>query len=173
LPQRVAGYVFFVVLLNLVPDYLSLLVSRQIVRLMALNPTTARVLDLLVLDTFLTAVAAFIPITCYICVLIIFYPTVPVPGTFLRALGGNIHAKYLGSVCFYGSFFTSVWVWLYVISILLIKVVHKLRPLWLRLLPYLDIEKKPMQAIGRIAGIMAGAGWAVILGLVWAIHHWR
>jgi len=74
------------------------------------------------------------------------------------------------AVFFWSAFFTSIWVWLYVLSIFAIKLAHKVRPLWLKLLPYLDIEKKPMQAVGRIAGIMAGAGYALILGIVWLVH---
>jgi hypothetical protein len=81
--------------------------------------------------------------------------------------------KNMDSPYLYGAFFTSIWVWLYVLSIFTIKLAHKVRPLWLKLLQYLDIEKKPMQAIGRIAGLMAGMGYALILALVWVSHHWR
>ena len=46
------------VIINLVPDYLSLLVSRAIVRLMARAYSTRRILSLLLLDTTLTIIVA-------------------------------------------------------------------------------------------------------------------
>jgi hypothetical protein len=93
------------------------------------------------------------------------------PADLMRALFGLDRGweivSIAGRIFFFSGFFTSIWIWLYVLSIFSIKIAHKIRPVWLKLLPYLDIEKKPMQAIGRIAGVLAGASWGAILVLEW------
>jgi hypothetical protein len=76
-------------------------------------------------------------------------------------------------ILFFSGSFTSVWVWLYVVSILIIKLLHKLRGFWVKIMPFLDIEKRPMIAIGRVAGLLAGAGYAVILSFLWIGRHWH
>ena len=75
------------------------------------------------------------------------------------------------SVLFYSAFLTSIWIWLYVASAVLIKIAHRVRPLWLKAFPYLDVERRPMQAIGRIAGIMAGIGYCILLVAQSALRH--
>lgn len=77
------------------------------------------------------------------------------------------------AIVLYSSLFTSVWVWLYVGTIFAIKLLHRVRSIWVKLTPYLDIEKKPLVAIGRVAGLLAGAGYAVILGFIWIGRHWH
>jgi hypothetical protein len=162
------------VVTNFIPDYLSLLFSRMIIQFIAKNATASRTMILLVVDSVLTVALMLSVLAGY--------------SMALNALGGiseSLHDPLnevilpiltlhnLLGIFFYAALFTSVWLWIYVLAIFFIKVAHKFRPLWMKLLPYLDIEKKPMQAIGRIAGILAGAGYAVILGLVWVSHHWR
>ena len=47
------------------------------------------------------------------------------------------------------SLFTSIWVWLYVGSIVTIRLLHNVRAIWVRMAPYLDIDKKPLVAMRR------------------------
>ena len=179
---------YYAIFLNLVPDYCSLLVSRTIVQLMSKVSSSAVILCLLVTDLILTCSLSFIvieegfPFVLSQLSSLIAHELWLVNSPFSVILYMSEYSRIdpisllrMGDsfvwVCFFSAFFTSVWVWLYVLSIFFIKIAHKLRPLWLKMLPYLDIEKKPMQAIGRIAGIIAGIGYAVILGLVWMSHH--
>jgi len=162
---------------NCIPDYLSLLISRAIVRSMAKNPSAVRVSALLVADTLLTGLVAFIVVFVGIQTYIYFrwgygplsdyIPMNIWPEDTLLLLQLN-SAK---SILFYGSFFTSIWVWLYVLSIGLIRLAHKIRFVWVKIVPYLDIEKKPLVAIGRVAGLLAGTGYAALLGAVWLYNH--
>jgi hypothetical protein len=170
------------VLFNFWLDYESLLISRAIVRRMAYRPTAFRVFLLSVADTIATALLAGIAvvsariITVFYLNLYVaphlynFHPTVSMWFILTKTPVAPLPTIY-GSPFFFSALFTSIWVWIYILSIALIKPLHRIRPLWIKLLPYLDIEKKPMQAIGRIAGIMAGAGYAVILGIVWLVHR--
>jgi hypothetical protein len=175
-----ALFLLFVSLANFIPDYVSLLISRVIVKMMVLRNTTTNIFALLVLDTLLTAIVATFSV---LVVLLAFEMTdvivshrVPLwntvldywqSGEWLRLTRGG------EGIFFYSAFFTSIWVWLYVLSIVVIKLLHHARAIWVKLTPYLDIEKKPLVAIGRVAGLLAGAGYAVILGFIWIGSHWH
>jgi len=178
-------------LANVLPDFVSLLLTRFIVKVIEKIPHPVAICLALLADTLWTtlisAASVLLGLAFFfgISVLILFYSSAhdassvfeqpfDLLGSLLRGnvdLNNTLMFRHPLSIFFYSAFFTSLWLWLYVFSIFFIKIAHSVRPLWIRLLPYLDIEKKPMQAIGRIAGIMAGAGWAVILGIVWLVHR--
>ena len=185
---------------NFVPDYLSLTVSRMIVRLMERRSRPAQVLFLLMLDTLLTGIVAMIS-SCLALTVIL-----QRGGWELARLQAQMHGlsgwwgiaweyimftlwalylnlriikvdylislgQYWDALFFYSAFFTSIWVWLYVLSIVIIKLLHRMRVLWVKVAPYFDIEKKPLIVIGRVAGLLAGAGYAAILAFVWVERH--
>jgi hypothetical protein len=172
---------------NCFPDYLSLLVTRTIVRLLEKNPMIVRTGILLIVDTLLTAIVAEVAIYCLLVLIVgaigliakhslalllgfltpmMFYKFMLIP--FHRAFYTNLFCIFV-----YSAFFTSVWLWLYVISIGVIRIAHRVRFLWVRLLPFLDIEKKPIVAIGRVAGLIAGAVYTVLLGTAWLVRYWH
>jgi hypothetical protein len=183
--------------INCIPDYFSLLVSRSIVRSMAKHPKLVPVMMLLLLDSAATALLAATFVTLY---QFIFLATVFL-FTFLRASHGHslqfglIEAllysarstyklnwssplslisslsSHLTRIFVLASFFTSIWVWLYVLASTSIRILHKARYVWTRIIPFLDVEKKPMTAIGRVAGLIAGAGYAIILVAEWAYQR--
>ncbi len=174
---------------NVAPDYCSLLVSRAVVRAMERRPTTKAIGALLIVDLILGALFGMAGAVLYIIVLGIWSGPLTLgymgytPERFFTlrwlfewdvivrrfTLGSDIWLRLL----FFSSLFTSIWVWLYVLSIGIIKLLHKIRAVWIRLAPYLDIDKKPIVAIGRVAGLLAGAGYAAILGMVWIVRHWH
>jgi hypothetical protein len=187
---------------NFIPDYMSLVVSRMIVRLMERKRTPAQVSLLLILDTLLTGIVAMFSSCLALTV------QLQRGGWELARIRAQFHGqsgwgdiareyimhtgwvlyinlriinidnlvslgKYWDAVFFYSAFFTSIWVWLYVLSIGIIKLLHKLRAIWVKVSPYLDIETKPLVAVGRVAGLLAGAGYALILGFIWIGRHWH
>jgi hypothetical protein len=83
----------------------------------------------------------------------------------------KILAIHTAQIFVVASFFTSIWVWLYVLASVAIKMLHKVRFIWIKIVPFVDIENKPMTAIGRVAGLLAGAAYAVALGGVWLYQH--
>jgi hypothetical protein len=184
---------------NLLPDYLSLLISRFVIKLVARRKENSAIVLLLLGDLIATGALAFLAISVtlkYVHVLLshlivsapihqfithdltiqrLFQLSAFLPMVVFGGGGGFQWFRYsnpLPWINFFSAFFTSIWLWLYVLSIFLIKAAHKFRPLWLKLLPWLDIEKSPMKSIGRFAGILAGAGYALILVLVWVSKHW-
>jgi hypothetical protein len=172
---------------NLVPDYFSLILSRAIVKIMSFNPNFKRIGLLLIADTVFTAILGATSYYIYV------HSVIGVARYFdhlsfvyevqsrMRELRNGLASSGTGNgfrivdvyqfIFFCSAFFTSVWVWLYVTSVFVIKIAHKARTFWLKMMPYLDIEQKPMQAIGRIAGVIAGSGYAVMLALAWMSKH--
>jgi hypothetical protein len=193
---------FFAFFANWLPDYLSLLVSRVIVRIMAKRTSARDVWLLLMADTAITALIAVL--SSFVALLVfeanIYSETFTwarhtlgpmsfrfevylirhiawhaVGRAFLRMRAWDwltLRAHTGASIFFYSAFFTSVWVWLYVLSLFLISLLHRTRSIWMWIAPYLDIEKAPMVAIGRVAGILAGVGYSVLLGIIWLSRHW-
>jgi hypothetical protein len=185
---------------NVTTDYVSLIVSRTFIQLIERFPKLHTILILLTLDFAVTAGLGIFCTTVAINVFYIVlevmricygYSTLgDLPNNLSILLSPSswnlahtyhllfradtthdIHFTAVVRVFFLSGFFTSVWLWIYIVSIFAIKAFHRIEPRWLTLLPYLNIEKKPMQAIGRIAGILAAGGYAMILVLVWLSRH--
>ena len=175
-------------LLNYVPDYLSVIISRFIVRMMAKRPTTLNTMLLLLLDTFLTVIVAFLSLTIMLT-LVGIKGHVP---TFKSMLHHPIEIAWIcfqmAWICFQmagwtikfypvmrvfllASLFTSVWVWLYVLASVSIRILHKIRFVWVKIVPFLDVEKRPMTAVGRVAGLIAGVVYLIGLAGTWLYQH--
>ena len=192
--SRVAGGSLWTVLnlvvllspfVNFVPDYLSLLITRAIVSLLAKRPTIKRALILFVVDFVLTAMVAdlsvYFLLIMFVATIGLFTHPIPLSGFFtLRGVASFMMLLFKGrfyrilfSVFIFSAFFTSTWLWLYLISIGLIREMQRARNLWLKVLPFLDIEKKPVVAIGKVAGLLAGAVFAIMIGINWLLCLWR
>jgi len=126
----------FAALLNLIPDYLSLLETRYIIRWMSKRASTFRILGLLAFDLLATA-------AIFICWL------------WAAFMLGRLSYKGLLRppilIFFSSTFFTSVWVWLYAGSGLLVKLGQYLGIGVKVLKVVLDIENKPLRSMGYVA----------------------
>jgi hypothetical protein len=194
---------FFALFANFFPDYMYLLVSRMIVKIMATRTSTKEIWLLLTGDTIATAFIALL--SSFLAMLVLelssyaetiswWKRTHGPDGSFtlymflhhwagmllwrasLKIRGWDwlsLRAPSGAAIFFYSAFFTSVWVWLYVLSLFLISLLHRGRTVWVKIAPYLDIEKKPLMAIGRVAGLVAGVAYSVLLGIVWLVRHWH
>lgn len=180
-------------LVNLVGDYFSLLVSRKIIQWMTLKPRPARLFRLLTLDTVLSLLIASSTIFVQSFYLNTLFDTLGHRGITLahfRQPLGAVITFYQGYSCsishtrsvhhipfctdaatpygiyFYSSLFTSLWVWLYFLGGIVVRMLTKMRRLWEVICPYLDIETKPLTAIGRIAALLVGVGYCAVLGFL-------
>lgn len=173
--------------INGVPDYLSLVFSRFIVRQMAKRPTAPRVSFLLLLDAVASAgiaLAALLFVAPYLTLFTAYgwkdiyshnvhemlTNDLYTAKVYLLALGSAEYGPFL-RIYVIASLFTSIWVWLYVLASVAIRILHTVRFMWLKLLPLLSINDKPMQAIGRVAGIVAGFGYLGLLAAVWLLKQ--
>ena len=69
-----------------------------------------------------------------------------------------------GWFLFYPAFFTSIWLWLYAGSGFILKAARRFDIGFGWFNQHLDIEKKPLQSIGLVAGVLvAMAYWAAVI----------
>jgi hypothetical protein len=155
---------------NCIPDYLSVLVSRYFVGAMARNPRGFWIFLLLIGDTISTLIVADAAMwALHLIIDHVFRGTSWMEMGLVDFFGLLTLGMYRN--LFLASLFTSIWVWLYILASVAIRILQKLQFVWVKLVPILDVEKNPMQAIGRVAGVMAGCGYLAQLGGVWLFEH--
>ena len=163
---------------NMLPDFCSLVLSRAVLRMMERWPTPGAITVLLGLDTALTGCIGLVSGNLGLFVMLIGTQN---QVTLRQVLGNLLETEFLGEatlreaglsgamiismrIFFFSAFFTSVWVWLYVVSGVLLKMIRRVGMVWRNVSPYLDIEKRPLKALGRIAGLLAGGAYGLLLG---------
>jgi hypothetical protein len=175
----------FSLVVNCVPDYLSVLVSRTIVRAMSIRPNAPRILFLLLLDTVSTLFVASVAlvVSCTVSLFVEDYldnlangygpyhfnmSDISMAATaFFKAIPNDFTFR----LFVWASLFTSIWVWLYVLASVSIRILHRVRFLWVKIVPFLNIDNKPLTAIGRVAGLIAGLLYGAGLAGVWLYRH--
>jgi hypothetical protein len=157
--------VFFVAgILNLIPDYLSLLETRYIIRWVSQTHSVVRILAFLAFDLVVTAAiflgtyfaaGAFIitikfgePLGSFVLAFIQMVPRYMLPLT-TWSPGSATPA-----IWFYSTFFTSVWVWLYASSGLVVKLGEYLGIGIKALKTVVDIDNKPLRSMGFVAMLL-------------------
>ena len=148
---------------NLIPDYFSLLESRYIIYWMSKKYSISRVLTLLVLDFITTIIIWHTWFSTHMIIVMSLYKKKLAPElglfwikSFWEALSwlffGTINQKdtfeLFATAQFYSTFFTSVWIWLYVCSGLVVKLLNKIGVGLNLFKGILNIEKHPIRSIG-------------------------
>ena len=156
-----ASGIFFILfvasILNLVPDYLSLLETRLILRRVA-HAGEKSLIVVMILDVIITG---GIFICWFIAISLIFYRVsgeslgVDVDAL-LEILSGFIFFQNEidppdWSIFFYSTYFTSVWLHLFIVSSVATKLLYSLGRIGNWVLALLDIDGKPFQSMGLIA----------------------
>jgi hypothetical protein len=156
---------------NLIPDYISLLETRWALRRMQVTTSIVVQAVILAIDFAVTAVLATIAtVLGLVTVVIIAY----LPSAMTRDPLNKLLLKVLGNVLvllpsllyryiwFYPAFLTSIWTWLYVASGLVVRGARRVDILLALGNRLLDVEHKPLQAIGLIAALICTVlYWAV------------
>ena len=151
--------VILAVLFNLLPDYLSLVETRVVLRWMSLKPSISRICALLVLDAVLTGV-----IFCIGAALVFWVFFILENGSFSEAVGllweillpgFQLSTGSTGDICFgiffYSTYFTSVWVWFYALSGGAIRTLGFGVDLMRK---FLDIDNVPIRALGYVSSVI-------------------
>jgi len=148
---------------NLIPDYLSLLESRYIIRLMSRAGQEHKILVLLVLDFVVTALIAIVSIIYFqvrIGAALFDFPSISINSMddlyfTIQYKIASFHSlsSYVLSlaVFFYSTFFTSVWVWLFALSGMVVKIAGYFTSVLSRIAKILDIENKPLRSMGFVS----------------------
>lgn len=159
-------------ILNLIPDYLSLLETRYVLRWMSSATTVRRNLLLLFLDFVFTGIIALgvFLVTSWVLFtssegmtpLAEIVKTFPQTITNLLLLNFEVQISvepwrdwdFPMGVFFYSTFLTSVWLWLYALGSMIIKTVVLLRIGLTQFRRIFDIENKPLRSIGMVCNLI-------------------
>ncbi len=162
------GYVFFLGFqlsfssaFNIIPDYISLLETRLIIRHLRRRSSSIRTVALLAVDVLLTALIWKIPFSFIGAIMATRIMGTPFFQNFIALVtsngrllslstGGGTEAPAVG-IYFYSTFFTSVWIWAYVFSGIIVKLARSLdvSVTWLRV--HFDIETKPLRSMAMVS----------------------
>ena len=136
---------------NALPDYISLLKTRWAIRLLGRFHSIMLWLGIIALDFVLTTVLATFTLLFAVITLEALNNSRGIGS--LQAAELRIVVGYLvGWVWFLPTFFTSIWLWLYAVSGMVLKTARRFDIGFQWFNRKFDIEKKPLQAIGLVAG---------------------
>lgn len=153
-------------MLNFVLDYISLLETRIIIKWMSRAHKSSRLAIFLVLDFIITGLIFIVAFL--ILALVggaISYPEwliSTLKNGFLFREGGEGEVITLG-IFIYSTYFTSVWIWLYVISGILVRGTASFGSLFKWLKKVLDMENQPFRSIGFVSMFLVSLGFLVAL----------
>ncbi len=150
-------------LLNWLPDYLSLLETRHVLQWMKRANSWKDMLRLLVIDFFLTSLIWIASLVIYITYLfgsLQHVSSIPALIRFFIVpfldIGADEDPQTLTvmGVFFYSTYFTSIWIWLFLLSGWIIKCIF-FSGKWVRfLLRFFDIDNKPLRSMGVISCVL-------------------
>ena len=165
--KRIIAVTILLTTLNLIPDYISLLVTRYIIQMMSQNRTVVGIVGFLIVDFLLTSGIGFcaqgaLLLLAKIVQSLIFHVGVGFDLLFLKGFVRHffvsiiqlkLSVEYLPSlgIFFYSGYFTSVWAWLYALSVLFLGLALKVDVATTRLKRVLDIGNKPLRTIGLVS----------------------
>ena len=141
--------------LNLIPDYISLLETRWMIGVMSRRPSFLKTITILAVDFALTAaigLAAFLVLDRIHYLFILDLPMATLPqalSVFLPTLRFWTDDGVYQVVYFYSTFLTSAWIWLFAAGGAIIKGVQKVVSLRI-----LDINEKPLRSIGFVCNLV-------------------
>jgi len=131
---------------NLIPDYISLLESRYIISRIKTSKDTKIHFYFLLLDLAATFCIGFISFA-----LLMWVTDKNILNNFISLvlpLKSNTEGMYSSGIWFYSTFFTSIWVWLYIGSSFLIAAQLAIRSVSNTYLWFFDYENKPFLSVG-------------------------
>lgn len=169
-------------IMNFFPDYFSLLVTRRILRSVEIVQGKFKRLLLILLDAIASVVVLLTAWIVYkllsgILLLALMLSSGQIttdifnnivdgtvyqitesiktililgPQLTIRITESNVF--YPMGVLFYSTFFTSIWLWLYFLSGIVVRVLSRSRKIIRVLQDWLDIENHPLQTMGVVAG---------------------
>ena len=142
-------------ILNVIPDYFSLLETRLILRLISKTNSIKRQIMLLLLDILLTWAILFVYFGLVTLIMLNVH-LLSMTGSFsilreLAMIPDTLSLREPIGVFWYTTFFTSIWTWLYFISARFLKMASTLGYRLKSFKSILNINEKPLSAIGFVS----------------------
>lgn len=151
--------VILFITINIIPDYFSLLETRTILRWMPDNQLS--VITLLLIDLLFTTLIALLSLVATYSAYIIYVggeikiiDIVYIKDSAIQ-FKPFITSGYTPGVFFYTTFLTSIWIWLYIISGIIIKGSVALGSGWFTFVRVFDISDKPIRSLGFVSSFIA------------------
>lgn len=164
---------FAIIISNVFVDFLSLFETRQIIKLISIKPTLIRMTAFIILDLILTIIIYSIILFFTVHIFTALHRGFDVPeflgyildlgawkalplgiiGFFSIEPNLSVDSEFtlFGSSSLYTTFFTSFWVWIYILSILVVQISFRAEPLVKFFQWALNIDKHPIRVIGVVA----------------------
>jgi len=163
---------FFVGILNLIPDYFSLLETRYMLRWLNNSYSVKRAILGILIDGLVTAVIFWIGLNILSVLVLVFVSDTSFVVLFIK-INKEFLTLYLPlkatqmyilplGITFYSTFFTSAWLWLYVISGIILKSLKYFGVMVEKAGKIFDLENKPISALGNVASVFVTFIFAVI-----------
>ena len=154
------------VILNVIPDYVSLLESRIIINWMGNNSRWFRNLIFLTLDIILTGIIFFLVYACF-TLLVLDYSLDKTVTSFISSLTfSGIDSE--AGIFIYTTYFTSLWVWLYALSGFFLGFLNKSNLVLEFFKKHLEIEERPLRSMGFVLVVIISLAYLVgCLFLLW------
>jgi len=150
------------IVFNLLPDYLSLIETRWIIRLIGSSKKNYVVFGLLLIDLILTTTIFLVTLTIILLVtgasefdefmsLAYWLALLTVTIKEILLLTGDSTSVSIVGIFLYTTYFTSIWVWLYALSGLIVKLTQKLNIglTWFK--GKFDINQKPLRSMAMVS----------------------
>ena len=147
---------------NVVPDYASLLETRFVIGRMK-NCDSRAVIAWLLFDTIASAAIFMLPYAAFIVIISYLADDTSIADSVVRILRDvpeyilPLHAKtdsLPDGVFFYSTFFTSVWVWLYAVAGFALRLTQAVGVGASHLTAVLDVEQKPLRSLGFVSNLL-------------------
>ena len=143
----------FAFVLNLVPDYISLLETRWVLRIVA-HTDIKELIVLLVLDVLITGGIFF----CGVVVVVLIYGVssgdwitlAELPEVLSRFILFQRADVVPFGIFFYSTYFTSVWLYLFIAASIATKLLYSLGRTGNQVLALLKVEEKPFNSMGLL-----------------------
>lgn len=149
-------------ILNLFPDYFSLLETRFILRAMTKTSSTLRILILVIADLIFTTaiiVVVFVGVSLIANVSLAEVAKACRLGLEFRAVG---EGDMTPGIFIYTTYLTSFWIWLYVITLVIARILVRLARVWSWFKGFLNFAEKPLRCLGFLSMILVTAIYILI-----------
>ena len=159
------AFVFIMLAFNLLPDYLSLYETRLVLGFMAKSDGRLRTFALLLFDLAATAlisfVVGFVVVLGLVGIIMGGDNTFAEPAeAFWQGLTFSGPGAFF-SIFIYSTFLTSVWLWLYALSGVLVKAIARSRKGLHFLQKHLNLEKHPLRSMGFVLMLLVTVVYVV------------
>jgi hypothetical protein len=157
--------------LNLFPDYVSLLETRYIIKKMGETQSVSKWFLFLVGDIIISGIIFFLVgfLAINFIALITKLNYISLSGFINYYLESRLSFKLKEEVFFYSTYFTSIWILLYFISSIILKIVSRFGAGLKFLQKHLDIENSPFKAMGFTL-MLAVSICYIVVGLILLVN---